>query len=160
MAESSTALRTYCSALYNLFDQEAVDVESDGSVYRVYKGFIVASASSVGIPDGVYRRVMERLTALQCLEVIGTGRRNVPSVIVLRRPPTPEIWDTISEKDLTKPPSDAKMMEQEIKSLQSRLGGIDQVAAFTTIDSELTSIKLRLDAIEASLAKMDSRSSD
>lgn len=155
-----TNIQIYCNGLYELFESEAENVDSEGSVYRVWKGFIVQSAANVGIPDGVYTRVMDRLRILGCLQVIETGRRNTPSVIVLLRPPTQEVWDAIDEKDLTKPPSDAKILGQTMEKIKTQIGEINAVDAFRAIDSQLTSIKERLDAIEGVLnSKVDSRSS-
>lgn len=151
MAETTTNLQVYCNTLYDLFDKEAVNVESEGSVFRIFKGFIVQSASNAGIPDGVYTRVMERLTLLDCLQVLEVGRRNAPSIIVLNRPPTQEVWDEVGEKDLTKGPRTAKMMEQEMKNLRDQIGEVNAIEAFRAIDIELTSIKQRLDTIEAQL---------
>ena len=140
-----TKIQIYCSALYATMDAEAVTVTlSDGTEVKVWKGLITATAASVGAGEGVYSRVVDRLTAIGCIDVLDKGRRNHPSTVALHFPPTPEVWaQRISPKDLTSRPSPATM-QAELNSLKSELGGVNLKLILKNFEDRLTKIELRL----------------
>ena len=99
-----TKLQMYCSALYNIMDKDAVAVTlSDSTEVRVWRGLITETAASVGAGEGVYSRVIDRLTILGRIAVLDRGRRNNPSTVALHFPPTGEVWARMVRRSITLP---------------------------------------------------------
>jgi hypothetical protein len=148
-APQLTKIQMYCSALYDAMDRESVIVElGDGTKVKVWKGLITKTAESVGAGEGVYSRVVERLTLLGCITVLDKGRRNFQSTVALYYPPTAEVWaQEISPEDLTTKPTPARL-QAELKSLKDRTGGIDVKLALKNLDDRLMVVETKLAKLE------------
>jgi len=144
-----TKIQMYCSALYDAMDKDSATVQlDDGTPVKVWKGRITTTAASIGAGEGVYSRVVERLTALGCLAVLDKGRRNFPSTVALYYPPTPEVWAReIDESDLTDRPSAARL-QAELKSLKDTVGGINVKSAIKNLDDRLKAVEVKLTELE------------
>lgn len=144
-----TKLQMYCSALYNIMDKDAVAVTlSDSTEVRVWRGLITETAASVGAGEGVYSRVIDRLTILGCIAVLDRGRRNNPSTVALHFPPTAEVWARKNlDSDLTNRPSPA-MMQAELRDIRGQLGGLNVIKALSNLDQRLTEVEIKLAKLE------------
>lgn len=134
-------LHSYCAALYDRFYEESeVDTETK---LRLWRGHVTKTAKDVGLPNGTYRRVLDALTELKCIEQIERGfRGNAFSVIVLHRAPTPEVWDQQirGRNPLTRPESSA-ILSRRLEDLERRLNGIDLKKALVDLQQQISKLQ-------------------
>lgn len=150
-----TKRQQYANALYDLFDQGATVVELDGETpddpsieVRTWTGLLTAACNSVGIPVGVGTKVLTMLAHGGCIEIAQRGVKGHPSVVILNKPPTADIWAEIGRADyLTRPPT-AATLDQSLQNFLNRLGGLDIVESFRNHEK-------RISELEAKIAELD-----
>jgi hypothetical protein len=130
-------LQSYCAALYSLFEDNAIYEEVDDSRLLVWRGRLTHATKEVSIPDGVYKRVMNQLRALGCIEQVEQGRGSLPTVIILFNPPTMDVWqdEIISRQGLTHRDESA-ILRARLDDMDKRLGGLDIVQALVEIQKQ------------------------
>jgi hypothetical protein len=135
----------YCTALYDRFLTEHTVEEVDGEELQVWRGKITVTARNVGIPDGVYKRVMDQLHNLYCIEQIERGYRgNYPTTVVLLRPPTAEVWeDEVADRGLTRRDG-AAILSRRLSDLERRLGTLDIVKALGELQQQIDDLKSKV----------------
>lgn len=147
-----TKIQIYCSALYNLMDENSEILETAEGKVKIWKGYVTQACGLVEIPDGVRNRVIRRLEDVRCIQVVEQGRRNNPSVVALFYPPTDEVWrayqdDTLQSSLLTDRP-DAATMAQQISDIREQMGGVNVPEALTNHEKRLTSLETRIKKLE------------
>jgi hypothetical protein len=153
MAEGElTKIQIYCSALYNLMDENSEVMQVNEGDVKVWKGYVTQACGLVEIPEGVRNRVIKRLGDVGSIQVVEQGRRNYPSVVALFYPPTPEVWqawqsDALQSDLLTSRP-DPAMMSQQIKDIREQMGGVHIPDALRNHEERIASIEVRLKKIE------------
>lgn len=157
MAEDApqlTRIQIYCSALYNLMDENSEIVPIKDGEARIWKGYVTQACGLVEIPEGVRNRVIRRLEDVGSIQVVEQGRRNYPSVVALFYPPTDEVWrafqdETLQSDLLTRRP-DAATMGQQINDLRAQMGGVH-------IPDALRNHEERIASLESQLKKLTER---
>lgn len=143
-SQSGMKLQFYCSALYDRMASEAITLTDEGAASAiVWQGRIIETAKSLGIPEGSYKRVVDKLRALGCVEQATRGFRGISlSGFILHYPPTPERWEA-QENDprrLTGAPNFDRL-SADVRDIQTRLGGLNYTEAFAEIDRRLTALE-------------------
>jgi hypothetical protein len=92
-------------------------VASSANAVLVYRGFLSILADDIGIGASSYTPVIRRLELMQCAERLLTGKRNNPSVWLLKRAPTPELF----EASRSAPQSRLRALEARIEKLERLL---------------------------------------
>lgn len=139
-------LQTYCALLYERFLTEHTVEVVDEIECKIWRGKLVATALDIGIPDGVYKRVTNQLENLNCIEQLERGVRGAPSVYVLLRPPTADVWqDEIRGKGLTGRYAPA-ILDRRISDIERRLpNNFDVVKALGELQQQIDELKFVLD---------------
>lgn len=138
-------MQYYCAALYSHFESTATVEDVEGTQLQVWRGQLSYATKKVGIPDGVYKRVMDQLKTLECIEQVAQGRRSMPTVIVLLRPPTLDIWQEIRSEGLTRR-DEAAILRRRLDDLERRLPAeLDIVKAFSELQQQLDDLSTRFD---------------
>lgn len=142
-------LEFYCAALYERMESEStIEVVDDKSV-KVWSGALLATCRSIGIPDGSYKRVIDALRRLKCLEQLSVGKRNTPSVFLLQSPPGASVWEQARGelKGLTQAPTLDRLsgeVETLREQIKTQLGGLNIVEALIEIEKRLSKVEKRL----------------
>jgi len=139
-ADVESKLYKYCTGLYDQFEKESV---LDNELGKIWTGKLVRTAEDViGVPKGVYKRVVDRLHDLGCIEQLERGYRgNSSTVILLKYPPTPEVWARgISVKPLTRG-FDSATIRQTVRDIQESLGGINVKTALAELQAQINDLK-------------------
>ena len=134
-------LRSYCAALYERFLDESSKDDETG--YTVWRGHFTKTARAIGIPDGTYRRVMDALHELGCIEQVERGfRGNNSSAIILHGAPTQEVWDRVGSgrKPLTRPDAPA-ILSRRVEDIERRLEGLDIKQALVDLQQQIRSLR-------------------
>jgi len=131
-------LLSYCSILYARFLSESITESVEGLEVRVWRGKLTKTATAVGIPDGVYKRVVDQLITLKCIDQLQQGRRGSnPTTIILLRPPTADVWDDeIRARDLTRSLTPA-ILSRRLDDLERQLKGVDIVKALGELQKQI-----------------------
>lgn len=143
---------TYAMALYDLMSTEANEV-TDGQVgadakvegVLIWQGKLIATCTRVGIPQGYYKKVVDVLRKIGSIEIVTRGRRgNTPTTILLRYPPTMELYKDAIVKSgwdgLTATPSFDTLVA-EVRDIQTRLGGIDWLEIIKNLDDRVKALE-------------------
>lgn len=128
-------------------DNEAVIENNE----RVWKGRLVATAKSLGIPEGSYSKVVTRLRSMGCIEQVTRGYRGTAlSTYILLFPPTPELWRATEargdEGRLTAAPTSDRVA-RAVEDLQKQLGGINVVSALANLETRLHNLERQVSQI-------------
>jgi hypothetical protein len=134
-------LQSYCALLYESMVLESTKELVDGAELSVWRGYVTHKAKDVGIPDGVYKRVMDQLHRLKCVEQVERGYRGPrPTTVILLRPPLTEVWqDEIRARPLTSRER-AAILDDRIKALEEKLKGVDIVQALAELQQQIDNI--------------------
>lgn len=136
VTDKGMKLQFYCSTLYNHMSENSLTltetIEDKEITAVVWQGRIVQTCVELGIPEGSYKRVTDKLRTLGCIEWVERGYRGESlSSCILHYPPTPDRWEReISLEALTRAPNldrlsaDVQALREE---LRSKLGGLDVV---------------------------------
>lgn len=143
-----TRIQIYCSALYNLMDENSEILQVEKGEVKVWKGYLTQACGLVEIPEGVRNRVIKRLGDVGSIQVVEQGRRNYPSVVALLGPPTDEVWqafkdDTLQSDLLTERP-DPAMMAQQIRDIREAMGGVNVPDALKNHEERISSLETQL----------------
>lgn len=139
-------LLTYCAALYERFLLESEHETVEGTEMLVWRGKLVTTATDVGIPPGTYKRVMDQLKRMSCVEQITIP--NQVTAVILHRPPTPEVWqDEIQGRDLTRGETPA-ILSRRIEDMERRLEGIDIKQALVELQQEVDDCKTKIKQLQ------------
>jgi hypothetical protein len=139
-------LYSYAVALYERMLVESTVEEVEGSDYRVWRGFITKTVASLGIPDGTYKRITDRLSELGCIEQVSRGYRgNNTSVYILHIAPTIEVWEGAGSgrslaEHLTSRPESATLSAR-VEGLERRLEGIDIKQALVELQKQIRKLQ-------------------
>ena len=138
-------MQQYCAALYDYFEATATIEDVEGTELQVWQGQLTQATKQVGIPDGVYKRVMDQLKTLECIEQVAQGRRSMPTIILLLRAPTLDIWKEIRSEGLTRR-DEAAILRRRLDDLERRLpAGLDIVKAFSELQKQLDDLSNKFD---------------
>ena len=148
MPTEASKLFTQCAALYEQLLEESTTLEGED----VWSGRIMDTVKMVGIPLGGYKRVIDRLIEMHCIDQVSRGARGEGNLttFVLRYPPTEEVWDAFvnsSRPGLTGSPSLATVSAQ-VKEIQQNIGGMDIREAFKELENRIKSLSDRLTSLE------------
>lgn len=140
-----TKTQTYAAALYAKMDENAEHGEN-GIIWR---GEIVDTSVSVGIPIGSYNRAINYLRKAGCVEQLARGSAGgQPSIFRLIQPPTPEVWDEAfvksRDRTLTSAPS-LDMLHQQVRDISRQIGGINIAEALANFERRLAALEGKLD---------------
>lgn len=151
----------YMSALYDVFSNEAANQEQpiEGEVL-IWQGRLIKTCTSIGIPEGYYKRVVDTLRAMGCIEVLNQGRRGKTlTAIALRYPPTSELYEEAIVKsgwqDLTAGAS-LDTLGADVRNLQRQIGGIDIQAALVELDKRFRKIETALGSLQDEVNNINS----
>lgn len=135
-------LLSYCSALYERFVAEsAIEVVEDVELI-VWRGKVTITAKDVGIPDGTYKRVMDQLTRMKCVEQVERGfRGSAPTSVILHRPPTVEVWQDESRGRVLTRGETPAILSRRLDDLERRLEGIDIKRALAELQKEIDDVR-------------------
>jgi hypothetical protein len=137
-------LVSQAGALYNeLYNNSDLVTIEGGDEVRVWKGSIVNTALSVGVPYGSYGAVVKALLYLGCIQQLQSGARNSPTVYVLHTEPTEELWanyDDHAAQALTKRARSATLVSEAERIIQS-LGGADLGKVLKNHEDRITALE-------------------
>lgn len=132
-------LQSYCSLLYERMNSEATIEEN----LKVWRGKVISTCLELGIPEGSYSKVVNKLRSMGCIEQVMRGYRgSAPSVFTLQYPPTSEVWDrSISGTiPLTDGPTLDRMAAM-LEDLRRQIGGVNLVDALVNIEERLSKLE-------------------
>lgn len=132
--------QSYANALYELMDNNAVKRVVAGQSYKVWEGPLTKTMQSIGVPQGVERRVTRLLEELDCIQILQRGSRTYPSVVALLAPPTADRWDDFRSRGLTTRPTAARLAA-EVKDIKKMLGGGDIAAILINFEERIVGIE-------------------
>ena len=155
-AESSTPKLTrnaaYVNALYDLMDRKSTDEKIGEMEVRVWRGSITKACKEVGVPDGVYRRVVETAENLGIIEILQQGNKGQPTVAILHYPPTEEVWLRAGgQKVLGEPLTQRETLatlSQKQRDISESLGGLNVAKALAEQQQQIDRLGLRLKKVE------------
>lgn len=148
----------YMAALYDAMTTAANELSAeDGQSVQIWQGRLIDTCTSVGIPTGSYKKVVDALRTMGCIEIISRGRRgNTPTVFVLRYPPTQELYDEAIVKSgwegLTTAPSTDTLAAQ-VRDILKRLGGLNIVEALKNHDERLGKLETAVKELQRQLSQ-------
>jgi len=131
--------QAYSTALYAELAEHAESRTVGGVTVSVWKGSLVKTCRSIGVPKGTERRVVAPLEYLECIQILQRGVANVPSTVVLLKPPTEEMWEDY-DSGLTSRPSLARLSRQ-VEDISRQLGGVNLAEALLSLDRRLTAVE-------------------
>lgn len=135
----------YANALYAHFHSNSTEKVIQGEKVTIWTGSLTKTCAELGIPRGTERRAMRPLEAMDCLRILQRGVGHHPTILVLSRPPTEEMWAEVSERGLTGTVTFDRLV-RDVRDIQTRLGGVDLAVA-------LADTERRLKALEALVQK-------
>ncbi len=147
-------LKSYCNAFYALMYDDSFIPENDPNL-RLWRGHITKATDALGIPKGTYKRIMDQLTALHCIELVERGFRGSSlSTVILLRPPTDEVWqdERLAAPDLTRGEAPA-ILSARIKEIERRLPKIDLVKALGELQQQIGDLNKRFDELQQQMNK-------
>lgn len=146
MPNEQPKLHSYAAAFYAHMADNAEDRIIRGNRYVVWNGFVGETARSLGIPKGTENRILKSLTDMGCIEVLVRGAPSHPTLIVLFKPPTSDLWEQIRQTpSLTRAPTLATM-RRELRDISQQLGGVN-------LKKIIKNFEDRIDTIETFLEK-------
>lgn len=118
-------LQTDASALYALMEKNHTFLGET----KVWRGQLVKTCESIGIPYGSYRKTYLALESIGCVHFISRGTRGSPTVVGLIKPPTEELWvgyegTGTPDVALTARSEAAKILTR-FQEIADQLGGVD-----------------------------------
>jgi hypothetical protein len=132
------------NALYSRFLDESTTTVVRDVEYRLWQGKLVQTCESVGIKYGSYRKIVKRLQQIDSIQILETGNRGTPTIILLLGEPTEERW---TNPPLTKvAESDRVISAAEV--LLQQLGGADLGKMLINFEDRLKTLEARLDRLE------------
>lgn len=132
-------LRDQAIALYVRMVDEST-TNDDGVI--IWTGIFTNLCREVGIADGSYSKLRNKLVNLRCISFLQRGTGLQPTIIVLHGSPDSVDWS--SGNRLTTGP-DLATMRQELDDLRRRFGTIDLVLALTEINEENTQLARKIE---------------
>jgi hypothetical protein len=125
--------------MYDRFMSQATyDPETKVTIWR---GKLIQTADDLGLPAGTYKRVMDALTDLQCVEMLERGMRGQLTSLILHAAPTDELWTQApAHKDLTRPESSA-ILSRRVQELERRLEGFDVKQGYVELQRQVSSLQ-------------------
>jgi len=152
VAEKQKKILVYMSALYGKMSESAttIDNDSQGSLL-VWQGRLIETCTSVGIPQGYYKRVVDTMKALGCIEMLSQGRRGASlTAIALRYPPTASLYEEAIVKSghdrLTAAPSFDTLAAQ-VEDVKQSLGGMHIPSALQHIEKEIAELQTAVSSL-------------
>lgn len=131
--------QTYSNALYAHLAEHAVKRRVNGKEVDVWSGQITKTCHKLGVPKGTERRVIAPLEQMDCIDVIQRGVAKYPSVVVLLKPPTEEMWEDYDIGLTLRPSYD--MLSQRVEGIERQLGGANIGEALLNLDQRLTALE-------------------
>lgn len=141
MTNEQPKLHSYAAAFYAEMVDNADEQIIRGNKYIVWNGFIGETCRKLDIPKGTENRILKPLTDMGCIEVLVRGATSHPTVIVLFKPPTEELWEQIRQTpSLTRAPSLAKM-RVELRDIQRQLGGVNLTKVVKNFEDRISKVE-------------------
>lgn len=143
----------YMASLYDAMSTEAMSLEAeDGQQTLIWQGRLIATCTSVGIPEGYYKKVVDALRKLGSIEIVSRGKRgSTLTVIVLRYPPTEELYEDAIVKSgwegLTSQPS-LDTLAAQVRDILKSIGGLSIVDAFKNQEDRLVTLETATKALQ------------
>ncbi len=149
--------------LYDSFSTEATalpapgpaSVPNGGNDVLIWQGRLIQTCLSVGIPEGYYKKVVDALRKLGCIEIVSRGKRgSTLTVIVLRYPPTEELYEDAIVKSgwegLTNQPS-LDTLAGQVRDIIKSIGGLSIVNAFKDHEDRVHDLELQVGTLETAV---------
>src|SRR6266576_2837405 len=138
-------LHSYASWLYAHMAEESREQIIKGNKYTVWEGFIGKTARELNLPAGTEDRVMKELSSMGCIEILVRGVSQSPTVVVLFKPPTPDLWEQIrSTPSLTRAPTLATMRREQ-RDILKQLGGVNLKEVLKDFEDRISAIETFLE---------------
>lgn len=145
MAPKQPKLVSYANAFYAHMSENAVDEIIRGNKYTVWKGYISDTARNLSIPKGTENRILKSLTTMGCVEILVRGASHNPTVVVLFKPPTDDLWEQIQQTpSLTRAPTLATMRREQRDILQ-QLGGVNLKEVLKNFEDRISKMETFLE---------------
>lgn len=123
--------------------------------HLVWSGKVTVLFQSLGIPQGVYGKMMNQLYHLGCITKLIQGSEAVPSEFALHYHPSERPWTTPYRAGRDKPDLTARVMpatmiqlERRIDDLARTLGGLDLVGVLAEFQKRLDALQLEVNALK------------
>lgn len=138
-------LQSYCGLLYERMDAEATIQEN----VRVWSGRLISTCKEIGIPEGTYSKVANKLRSMGCIEQVNRGYRgNQLSTFILHVPPTGDLWEQdFTFQGLTTGPS-LDRLRSSVEDLRKQLGGINIVDALANVEGRLQKLETAIKTLQ------------
>lgn len=136
----------YMAALYDIMYNDAASLTAENDeTLSIWQGRLIETCNSVGIPTGYYKKVVDALRGLGCIEMVTRGTRgSTLTALILRYPPTLEAYENAIVKSgwegLTSAASPDTVAAQ-VKEIQSRLGGIDWLGVIKNFEERIQQLE-------------------
>lgn len=136
----------YMASLYDIMTQQAAELNAqDGEGLLIWQGRLIETCNRVGIPTGYYKKVVDALRGLGCIEMITRGTRgSTLTAFMLRYPPTREAYDEAIVKSGWQGLTEAASLDtiaSQVKDIQARLGGINWLAIMKDYEERITKLE-------------------
>jgi hypothetical protein len=90
------------------------------------------------------QKVVKPLETMGCLQVVQRGVGQYPSVVVLRYPPTEDLWvQSDPNLPLTRRPA-FDMLVSDVENIKRQLGGVNLKEALVNIEQRLRVVESKL----------------
>lgn len=149
----------YMAGLYDLMSNEAAEVKAeDGDSLLVWQGRLIETCTSIGIPQGYYKKVVDALRMMGCIEMLSRGRRgSALTAIALRHPPSAEAYDDAIVKSgwegLTRNPS-PDMLAAQLKSVHENIGGINIRGVFKNHEDRVVALETAVEDLREQVTQL------
>lgn len=149
----------YMSALYDKMSSTAEPVTTERQeTILVWQGRIIETCTSIGIPEGYYKKVVDALRTIGCIEVLSRGKRGASlTTIVLRFPPTAELYEGAIVKSgwqgLTTAPS-LDTLAAQVRDVLKQIGGLHIVDAFKNHEDRIAKLETAVRDLQQQLSSV------
>ena len=158
----------YMGALYEAFRQNASELPVDSArpdeKFLVWQGRLIETCTSVGIPQGYYKRVIDTLRSLGCIEMLVRGTRgSTQTTLALRHPPTLEAYEDAIVKSGWQGLTEAVSLDTlaaDVRNLQQRIGGIDWLAINKNFEDRLQGLETAVKELQQQLSSTNKSSTN
>lgn len=155
----------YMAGLYEVMTSQATELVAEGGEgVLIWQGRLIQTCTSVGIPEGYYKKVVDALRRLGSIEIVSRGSRGSNlTAIVLRHPPSEELYEDAIVKSgwsgLTTAVSFDTLVAQ-VKELQQRLGGLSIVDALKNHEDRVKTLETAVEGLAKEVQKLQQSITD
>lgn len=115
----------HCVSVYNAMAERSEETPQG----RVYTGSLTnLITQDLGLGNAYYTVIMDKLKNMDCVEMLRRGGGPSPSVWLLKRPPNPDAYNTVEQKEtmqgqITK--ADREVLKQRQNDLERRVAHLE-----------------------------------